>query len=272
MKKVLKSPKKSPRDYTNVIITKEGGFVRTVFILVLLFFYLLSNAQLHIGAKGGISIPNLKGNSEQSKGYTSREGIYGGLFVTYQLTSSLYLQPEINFSPQGGQRKGMQLIPSGAIEGISLPRGVNLYANFKSVTILNYLEVPLLVKLIFGNKIKYYACGGPHVAFVIEAKTKTSGSSLLYMDAGGTEPLMQNGSPFPAVSFNSTTDIKESIKKVNAGVQGGLGVQYPVGSGTIFLEGRAILGIINIQTHPESDGKNKTGSLAVAVGYSVKLK
>jgi hypothetical protein len=246
--------------------------VRTVFILVLLFFYLLSNAQLQIGAKGGISIPNLKGNSEQSEGYSSREGIYSGLFVSYPLTPSLYMQSEINFSPQGGQRKGMQQIPSDAIEGISLPPGVNLYANFKSVTILNYLEIPVLVKLIFGNRVKYYACAGPHVAFLIEAKTKTSGSSLLYMDAGGTAPLMQNGSPFPAVSFNSTTDIKESIKKVNTGVQGGLGVQYPLGPGTIFLEGRTVLGIINIQTHPESDGKNKTGSLAVAVGYSIKLK
>jgi Outer membrane protein beta-barrel domain len=246
--------------------------VRTRWITALLFFYLSSNAQLQVGGKGGISIPKLKGNSEQSKGYTSREGVYGGLFVTYQFTPSVYLQAEINFSPQGGQRKGMQQIPSDAIEGISLPGDLSLYANFNNVTILNYLEIPILAKLVWGDRVRYYASAGPHIAFLIEAKTKTSGSNLLYMDAGGTTPLMQNGSPFPAVSFNSTTDIKESIKKINAGVQGGVGVQYPLGPGMIFLEGRAIAGLINIQAHPENDGKNKTGSLTVAAGYLIKIK
>ena len=245
--------------------------MKLFFTTTVLLFCLSANAQLQIGAKAGISIPNLKGNSEQSKGYTSRKGIYGGLFATYQLTPSLYLQPEINFSPQGGQRKGMQPLPADAIEGISLPPGLNLYANFKNVTILNYLEIPVLAKLLWGHKIKYYACAGPHIAFLIEAKSKTSGSSLLYLDEGGTAPLDENGFPLPAVSFNSNNNIKESIKKVNAGVQGGVGAQYPLGLGTIFLEGRAILGLINIQTHPEDDGKNKTGSLAVAVGYSIKL-
>jgi len=94
----------------------------------------------------------------------------------------------------------------------------------------------------------------------------------MHLDTGGTIPLMQNGNPIPPVSFNNTTDIKESIKTVNAGVQGGLGIQYPAGPGNIFLEGRAIIGVTNIQTHPERDGKNKTGSLAIAAGYLIKIK
>ena len=246
--------------------------MKTFCIIALLFFCLLANAQLHIGAKGGISIPNLEGNNEQSKGYTSGKGVYGGVLVNFQITKSLSLQTEVNFSPQGGQRKGMQEVPSDAISEISLPPDINLYANFKNVTILNYLEIPILAKLMLGHRLKYYVCFGPHIAFLMEAKTKTSGNSPLYLDAGGTIPLMQNGNPIPPVSFNSTTDIKESIKTVNAGVQGGLGIQYPAGPGNIFLEGRAIIGVTNIQTHPETDGKNKTGSLAVALGYLIKIK
>ena len=111
--------------------------MKPFFLVTVLLFYFWTNAQLQVGAKAGISIPNLKGNSEQSKGYTSREGVYAGLVATYHITPSLYLQPEINFSPQGGQRTGMQQLPADAIEGISLPPGVNLYANFKNVTILN---------------------------------------------------------------------------------------------------------------------------------------
>ena len=230
-----------------------------------------ANAQLRIGAKGGISIPNLEGNSEQSKGYTSRQAVYGGLFLNFKLTHLISLQPEINFSSQGGQRNGIQLIPSDAISGISLPPGVNLYANFKNATILNYLEIPVLVKFTLGHKLKYYACFGPHIGFLVEAKTKTNGSSLLYLDATGTTPLKLNENSLPPVSFNSTTGIKESIKTVNAGAQGGLGLQYPLGPGSIFCEGRAVIGITNIQTHPETDGKNQTGSLVMAIGYLIKL-
>ncbi|WP_281166893.1 porin family protein [Segetibacter koreensis] len=225
-----------------------------------------------MGAKAGISIPDLKGNNEQSKGYTSRRGIYAGLAVNFKLTPLISLQPEINFSPQGGQRRGLQPVPSEAFRGTGLPPGTDLYARFKSETILNYLEIPLLAKLTFGTKLKYYACFGPHIAFLLQAKTKTSGNSLLYLDPSGSTALMQYGYVLPPVSFNNTVNIKESIKTVNAGIQGGGGLQYPIGHGNIFFEGRAIIGLTNIQTHPQTDGENKTGSLAAAVGYLLKLK
>lgn len=241
--------------------------------VIILFFFISSAAQIHIGAKGGISIPNLKGDNEQSKGYTSRLGSYAGIAANFQLSKYFSLQPEINFSPQGGQRKGMQSVPSDAINGITLPPGTTLYANFKNTTILNYIEIPVLAKLTLGhNKLTYYICAGPHMAFLIEAKTKTDGSSLLYLDAGGTIPLMLNGNSFPTVSFNGDTDIKESIKTINTGLQGGLGLQYHLGPGNIFAEGRAILGLTDIQTNPERDGKNKTGSLVIAAGYLIKIK
>ena len=86
-----------------------------------------------------------------------------------------------------------------------------------------------------------------------------------------TIPLSENGNPLPAVSFENNTNIKESIKTVNAGAQGGLGFEYPLGHGSIFLEGRTIMAITNIQAYPESDGKNQTGSLVISVGYTIKL-
>lgn len=246
--------------------------MKSIFISAILFCNLLSTAQINIGAKGGISIPNLEGDIGKSKGYVSGKGTYGGLFVNFQLTPSFYLQPEINFSPQGGQRKGIQEVPAGAFSEMGVPMDVILYANFKSITLLNYIEIPVLAKFILGYKFKYYACAGPHISFLTEAKTKTSGTSTLYLDAAGTIPLMQNGSPFPSISFNNNIDIIESIKTMNAGVQGGLGIEYPAGPGNIFLESRVILGISNIQVHPEIDGKNQTGSLVIAAGYSLKIK
>lgn len=230
------------------------------------------HAQMSLGGKAGISVPDLKGNTEQSKGYTSRLGVYGGVFVNIRFSGSFSLQPELNFSPQGGQRKGMQPVPANAISGITLPDGAVLYARFNSTTILNYLEVPVLAKLLLGNKLKYYICGGPHIAFLLEAKTKTSGNSNIYLDEAGTMPVTDHGNPLPSISFNGDTKIKESIKTINAGLQGGIGIRYPAGPGVLFLDGRAILGLTNIQRHPEVDGKNKTGSLAVTLGYLINIK
>jgi Outer membrane protein beta-barrel domain len=275
MKKDLRNRKISLKSCysTDLFTQKKGVVMKTVLVIIILGFCISSNAQIHIGAKGGISIPDLKGNNEQSKGYTSRLGGYGGVMANFQLSKYFSLQTEVNFSPQGGQRKGMQQVPSDAIGDITLPPGTKLYANFKSTTILNYIEIPVLAKLTLGyNRLSYYICAGPHIAFLMEAKTKTSGSSSLYFDKGATIPLMLNGNAFPPVSFKGNTDIKESIKTINAGLQGGLGIQYPVGPGNVFAEGRAIFGLTNIQTHPEIDGKNKTGSFAVAAGYLIKIK
>ena len=246
--------------------------MKNIYVITFLCLSFSANAQLRIGVKGGISIPNLEGNSEQSKGYTSRQGTFGGLILNFKLTHLLSLQPEINFSPQGGKCNGIQRVPLDAMNGISLPAGINLYANFKNTTILNYLEVPELLKFTLGHKLKYYTCFGPHIAFLLKAKTKASGSSLMYLDEAGTIPIKVNEDQLPPVSFNSATDIKESIKTINAGMQGGLGLQYPMGPGSIFFEGRTVIGIINIQTHPGTDGKNQTGSLVLATGYLVKIK
>ncbi|KAA9040594.1 PorT family protein [Ginsengibacter hankyongi] len=75
--------------------------MKQIFIIALMFICIAANAQILIGAKGGISIPDLKGNSEQTKGYTSREAAYFGLVANFQLSKFFSLQPEINYSPQG---------------------------------------------------------------------------------------------------------------------------------------------------------------------------
>jgi len=63
------------------------------------------NAQsVVLGAKGGISIPNIRGNTQQSKDYTSRRAFYFGLMVNKKMSNYFSLQTEVNYSPQGGQR------------------------------------------------------------------------------------------------------------------------------------------------------------------------
>lgn len=112
--------------------------MKHTYIILFLVICFSANAQIHIGAKGGVSIPNLEGNDEQSKGYTSRQGVYGGLLVNFLMIYRLSLQPEINFSPQGGRHNGMQQVPSKAIHGISIKNFLNTQ-NIINYGIRNFL-------------------------------------------------------------------------------------------------------------------------------------
>jgi hypothetical protein len=203
-------------------------------VFIMLLFCVAGAGQWKLGAKAGISIPNLQGNSEQSKGYTSRKGLYAGVLAQVELSRIFSLQAEINFSPQGGERNGMQAVPGHFISGLILPPGTVLFAHFNNATIINNLEIPVLLQHRSGNKLKFQLNLGPYIAFRIEFTTKTKGSSRLYIDEQGTIPLQLNGVPLPPVDFTGTTTIKDDIKKVNAGMQGGLAFLYNTGRGYVF--------------------------------------
>jgi len=120
--------------------------------------------------------------------------------------------------------------------------------------------------------LQYHLNFGPYIAWLVKAQTITSGSSLIYLDPSGKTPLtLQDGSELPPVSFDSKTNIRDEIKKINAGIAGGGGLDYSFGISKIFLEGRFTLGLTNIQTNTEENGKNHTGSIIIALGYAYKL-
>jgi len=242
-------------------------------LIVFIFFCLVSKAQVYVGAKSGFNMPDLAGTHLQ-KGITSHTGIYpyGGVLAGFQFSHRLSFQTEANFSIQGGKWRGIQPVPTNAITGINIPESENLYANYQLNTILNYIEIAVLAKITLGKKLKYYAGIGPYISYLIRAKKIATGTSLLYTDAAGSMPFMEKDSVAPAIFMNSTLVITERINTINAGLQGGAGIQYPVGCGNIFLEYRAILGLTNINRRNYGEGKSETNSLAIAAGYFFRMK
>lgn len=226
--------------------------------------------KIHPGVKIGVSVPDIEGNTEQSKDYSSRLAPFFGISLTRKISTYFNLQTEINYSPQGGKRNGMQPIDAAAF---GVPEGTKLYANFKNETKLNYLEIPVMLQFLVRDQRKdysifYFANVGPYAGFRLTAKTVTSGSSRIYLDQQGSAVLrLEDGTPLPEQSFNSTTDIKNEIKRMNFGIVGGIGTGYNFDGHKFFIEARFTRGLINIQTHPEEGGKNQTGSLIFSAGY-----
>jgi opacity protein-like surface antigen len=241
---------------------KKAVPVFVLFMLVLFSALQTSHAQVQIGIQGGLSVPNLSGgNNEVSQGYGSRLAPNFGITAEFAVTDNFSIQPEINFDGQGGQRNGLQPVTSLPTS----PLGGYYYASFKNMSVLNYLEIPVLAKYSFGGfGLRFDVNAGPYIGFLLNATQKTSGTSPIYLDNNGTP----SGD---SASFDASTGVTSSINKVNYGVAGGVGVILPVSSrADVSLDIRGLYGLTNIQKDPQ-DGTSHTGNLIISVGYSYEL-
>lgn len=229
----------------------------------------IGQAPIYVGVQGGISIPNLHGSggNEVSRGYASRLGPYFGVFGQYRFSDLFSIQPEVNYSAQGGKKDGQQAI-AGQDVNPQAPAGTYYYANFKSVARLNYIEVPVLAKFTFRltDRLRLSVDAGPYVGFLVGAKNETSGTSPVYADKAETQPL-----PVGEQSFDGNQDIKDQLHKTNWGAQGGVGLEEALGSGYLFLHGGGNYGFVNIQKGT-AHGKNNTGAATAVLGYALKVR
>ena len=234
-----------------------------------------NESKLTLGAFGGLNIPKLTGGGGNplSENWSSRAGGAGGLTFTLNTSTHFALSVDLLYSSEGGQRNGMQAL-DGSSFNPQVPAGTYFYADYKNESILNYLEVPLMAKYSFSlsKSSRLYLDLGPYVGFLMNAKQKTSGSSVVYADLAGTQAVSvdpQTGQVFPA-SFEANTDITNQINSVNFGLTGGIGISQTVGFGEVILNVRGAYGLNNIQKYSQ-DGKNHTGNLLISLGYSIPL-
>lgn len=243
-------------------------------IVLTIFLSQITNAQqFSLGARGGISIPNLSasGSSQNplNTGYKSRFGPDAAVTGEYSLSSLFSLEAMVEYSSQGGKKSGMQAFPTPAAMAAMFPAGqapTYLYANFKSEAKMNYLMVPILAKFGWNFKnnspLRVYVDAGPFAGFLLNAHQVTSGSSMVYADAQGQQPL----TPQPQ-SFDSTTNIKSQLNTFNFGVSANVGLAYQMKKSKVFIEGGGNYGFLNIQKGT-ANGKNNTGAGTVDIGYA----
>lgn len=223
----------------------------------------------YLGIKGGLSIPELSGgNTPQSQGYKSRTAPAFGILAYRDLSDHFALQVELSYVSQGGVKKGLQILDPAMLTGLPVPSGTPLYASFKTEAIMNYIEIPLLAKYtipVFKTH-KFYIDAGPNFGYLANAKTRTSGMSLIYLDPSG----QQSVPGVPAQDFKAETDIKNDLKKMNIGITGGVGISKTFGPGDLVIDVRGSYGFTNVQKDPVN-GKNNTGCLVISLGYIIKI-
>ena len=188
-----------------------------IFAIAILCSVAYTYAQnISIGVKGGLSVPNLTSGGKEydtplSEGYSSRTVGGGGIDIDFELTDMFAIRTGLEYSMQGGVKKGVQALPGQPIfDGIRgsisqqpggdqlLPVFDNLrpqlpeyvYADIKSVAKFNYIMLPVQAK--FGWKISkssplcVYVSGGIFGSYLLSAKREMSGTSAMFADKNAT--------------------------------------------------------------------------------------
>jgi len=246
-----------------------------IFLIGHLFIFQCSaQSNLSLGVKGGISVPDLQGSGDNpvSKGWSTRLGPYTGIVAELQISDKFSIQGELNYSSQGGKKNGTLAIPTsqfldyfGIDTSVAIPY---IYTNGKSEAKLNYIELPILLKINFplNELLTFFINAGPYAGYLINAENVTEGSSNLYFDENLTQPML----PGP-VSLDQNVDLKNDLKKWNFGIQGGIGLSYHLSDrGKLFLTGGGNYGLVHIQKD-KANGSNNTGAATLTLGYIIKL-
>lgn len=278
-----------------------------IIIVLLMFITQFNYAQVKIGAKVGYSLNKLSSSEKNiyTEDFESTGGIDWGFLVEIPINDLVSIQPEINFTQRGGKRNGSQPVQTSPLgegfksAGFSLAQLNQIiffsggepvtdanpfYADYDSESELKYLEIPVLVKLGWGSNWRFYVEGGPSIGVLLSANQVTSGSSSLYYDKGLTESLKipnadfqpGNGQPpflsteFPAIPFDTDTDIKEDLETLNFGVQFGVGLIKAFGSSEVFIDAKTSYGLSHIQRNSVF-GETVIGGIIFSVGYAFVL-
>ncbi|MBA7471675.1 hypothetical protein ES707_06984 [subsurface metagenome] len=173
-----------------------------------------------------MNIANIHGENVEDV-WDSKIGICAGGFITCSLSDLFSIQPELLFTMKGSKAEE---------------------SGMKVTMKLNYLEIPVLVKLSIPTPgtVKPSLFVGPSLAIKLSGKAKVE-------YAGESEEA----------------DI-EDLKSTDFGLVFGGGVDFALGQGKLTVDARYTLGLTTTREPEDPDEKidMKNGAISIMVGYS----
>jgi len=208
------------------------------FLFAFFFAALATNAsaQASFGLRGGVNLSTwtINGEAEEELGdfQKNRTSLLFGVISEIRFSDNLAIQPEINFIQKGTRFEESETDP------------VLGNASFKLDYILNYIEVPVLLKggAGFGaGRIDVLA--GPSFGYALNGKQKSE-ITFLGMTEKETEDI----------------DFKEDeVSRTDFGLQFGAALSLNLGSSAkLFVDGRYLLGLTNLNTSENTSSDDWT--------------
>ncbi len=228
---------------------KKAQLIASLFALGILTTTALQ-AQVAVGLRGGVNFGSVDQTdllNELTPEFESITGLTAGIYAELPLGRQLAFRPELAFTQKGfglSQEVGVDLFE------VPLPVGV------RAQSVFDYLELPLLMKVSFGEQaIKAYLTAGPSVGYALGGRLKTRSTGLLELD------LINTSINLDAVNYE---------RFELAGIVGG-GLSFETGPGTIILEGRYQHGFTELYDIPLVSERIRNRGYAINVGYNIPL-
>jgi len=194
------------------------------------------------GIKLGLNLANFGGSdADIMDGKKMRMGLAGGGFITYSFSDMWAIQPEILYTMKGAKYEGTEVIPISATQSVN--------ADYKVTIKMDYLEIPVLLKLMIPSQSGFKPClmAGPALGIKMSSKEKAEVTVL-------------------GVSASTETDMTD-VKSTDFGLVFGAGFGYEVGGGAITFDARYELGMSTIDNSSNA-GDIKNNAISFFVGYS----
>lgn len=179
------------------------------------------NVTTEFGVKGGFNMSNLYQNDADDENVLY--GFNAGVYATLPISDFIAIQPELLFTTKGAELKYDNAFASGD-------------AKFR----LNYIELPLLVRVNITKNFNVHA--GGYASYLVSSKVTGSGS----------------------IDFDQDIDT-DDLNKFDAGLSAGIGVDFnPISVGVRYNYGLTTIGkerTVAGTTYTAPDAKNSNLSL-----------
>ncbi|MCD4789372.1 MAG: PorT family protein [Bacteroidales bacterium] len=152
---------------------------KALLLLTIVLLGVTINAQnIAIGGKIGGNLSSFYGKDMPD--YNYKFGLVFGLASQFKVGNHFYLQPELNYEQKGAKHK------------------LSIMGNDQESTYkLNYLTIPVLAKICFGNKETFFINAGPFIGFLIKATdrnyvTNSNTGAVISDDSGDITKYQKN--------------------------------------------------------------------------------
>ena len=200
--------------------------IKNIIVAVLLFSITSSTFAkgLEVGVKGGLNFSNYYDSSEGWK-----RGFCAGVFSNFEMSTVFGIRAEFIYTQKGAKHLVYIQYPTGT-----------------SMTALDYLEIPIFVKLTEPTQgmFRPYLLVGPYVAYNLAA-------TLKWEYDGDVDEY----------------DLDDDIKDWDYGIAIGGGFDLVMPVGKIVFDGRYTVGLTSFKE--DSDIKNR--AISFMLGYSLRL-
>ena len=149
---------------------------------------------------------------------STNQGLSAGISVKYISEKHLGVLAELNYT-QRGWTEDFSELPKNPDHSYSRT--------------LDYIELPLMTHIYFGNKVKFIVNVGPQISYMLADKAKMNNALSAYIDE-----VLEKDPEFPiGIQYKSINS------KFDYGLLGGLGVEFDTPVGSFNLEGRYYFGL-----------------------------